>query len=207
MWLNAAAALLWLQTVKTEEVSMSFHQRLKHERLIRGWTIEQLSQASGVTVNRIALLERNLVEMVSDSLKDCLAQALKVDFAAPPSAALDAVQEPLSAPVQSIVTELPTGLVVQEPLALHLGAKLQQQLEAAAHTHGRSLHGEVLARLEASLIVKAGESTPVAQVSSAIAPAQDMQPSRNDVSGVVQLSEADLARITEQVALRLQSRH
>lgn len=36
---------------------MSFHQRLKHERMVKGWTIEQLSQASGVTVNRISMLE------------------------------------------------------------------------------------------------------------------------------------------------------
>lgn len=168
---------------------MSFPQRLNHERLVKGWSIEQLSQASGVTVNRISMLERNLVEMVSDSLKAQLSKALGVNFQDPPSVALGTLQTPASPkPVAPPVAAAPA---LPEPLALHLPMQLQQQLEAAAHAQGRSLHGEVLARLEASLLGAAPlPSTPLAP---------------HDRVGVIQLSEADLAHITEQVALRLQA--
>ena len=130
---------------------MSFHQRLKHERLAKGWTIEQLSQVSGVTVNRISMLERNLVEMVSDNLMECLAKALEVDFNAPPTPMTAAAPSP-SEVHQPVPAPTPLAPAAPEPLALHLSAPLQQQLEAAAHAHGRSLHGEILVRLEASFV-------------------------------------------------------
>lgn len=175
---------------------MSFHQRLKHERLVKGWTIEQLSQASGVAANRISMLERNLVDMVSDSTKDQLAKALGVDFQVPPSVAPGTVLE--TAPSQPAASPTPAAPAVPEPLALHLSAQLKQQLEASARAHGRSLHGEILARLEASLVGSAEAPAPdMAAVSVASAPA--------DQCAAIQLSEADLAHITEQVALRLQA--
>ena len=176
---------------------MAFHQRLKHERLAKGWTIEQLSQASGVTVNRIAMLERNLVEMVSDNLMACLAKALEVDFDGPPSPLSGAEPVAVSAPAQPAVTPAAVICAEPEPFTLHLSVKLQQQLEAAGHAHGRSLHGEILARLEASLL---GERQPAAP-SAGLAPT-----SQAAGSSVLQLSEADLAHITEQVAARLQAR-
>lgn len=175
---------------------MSFHQRLKHERLVKGWTIEQLSQASGVTANRISTLERNLVEMVSDSTKDQLAKALGVDFQVPPLVALGTVLE--AVPLQPAASPTPAASAVSEPLVLHLSAPLQQQLEAAAHAHGRSLHGEILARLGASL---AGS----AEVPVAGAPAVSVASAPADPCAAIQLSEADLAHITEQVVLRLQA--
>lgn len=171
---------------------MSFHQRLKHERLAKGWTIEQLSQASGVTVNRISMLERNLVEMVSEGLMDCLAKALGVDFNAPPSARSGAVQEPVTA--KPAVMPPSVAPAVPAPFAVHLPASLQQQLEAAAHTQGRSLHGEILARLEASFVA--------AQTLVPAVPAVSATPS--DASQGMTWSETDLAYLTEQVALRLQ---
>lgn len=185
---------------------MSFHRRLKHERLVKGWTIEQLSQASGVTASRISMLERNLVDMVSDSTKDQLAKALGVDFQAPTSVAPGTVSEAVpsqsaASPTPAAPTE-PAAPSVPEPLALHLSTPLQQQLEAAAHAHGRSLHGEILARLEASLAGAAEAPAPdAAAVSVASAPADPRA-----ANGVIQLSEADWAHITEQVALRLQAR-
>lgn len=173
---------------------MSFPQRLKHERLVKGWTIEQLSQASGVTAQRIAMLERNLVESVSEGLKAALEKALEISFDAPPSGAADTVQEVASPrPVAVLAPAAPAAPV---PLALHLSTSLRQQLEATAHAHGRSLHGEILARLEASL---AAPSTAV--VVAAPAPAAEQEG-----RAVIQLSDADLAHITEQVALRLQAR-
>ena len=176
---------------------MSFHQRLKHERLAKGWTIEQLSQASGVTVNRISMLERNLVEMVSENLMDCLAKALEVDFNAPPTPMTAAA--PSLAVAQPVPAPTPLVPAAPEPLALHLSAPLQQQLEAAAHAHGRSLHGEILARLEASL--QGAAQMPATSALAVPAAAGH----RND-HGVIQLSEADLAYITAQVAQRLQAR-
>lgn len=181
---------------------MSFHQRLKHERLAKGWTVEQLSQASGVTVNRISMLERNLVEMVSESLMDCLAKALEVDFKAPPSPLSGTVPEPVETqPAVALPSAAPAAPVAPTPFALHLSASLQQQLEAAAHAHGRSLHGEILVRLEASLL---GDVQAPAALDSAVAtPA--VPATARDAHGVIQLSEADLAHITAQVALRLQA--
>ena len=175
---------------------MSFHQRLKHERLAKGWSIEQLSQASGVTVNRIALLERNLVELVSDNLKECLAKALGVDFNAPPSALPGSVQAP--AITQPASAPAPVAARATEPFALHLSTQLQQQLEAAAHAQGRSLHGEILARLEASL----GEGQTVVSSPRLAAPADASGPSSTSLV----LSESDWDYLTEQVALRLQAR-
>ena len=182
---------------------MSFHQRLKHERLVKGWTIAQLSQASGVTENRISMLERDLVEMVSDSLKAQLAKALGVDFHAAPSQTSGAVPMPTEHP--SAAKSEPVLPVVPAPLALHLGAALQQALELAARQHGRSLHGEVLARLEASL--QGGETVTAAAPALAVCtPAQAVSPSQTQTAGMaLQLSEADLDYITLQVAARLQA--
>ena len=180
---------------------MAFHQRLKHERLVKGWTIEQLSQASGVTVNRISMLERNLVELVSDNLKACLAKALEVDFDAPPSVPDGAVQEAVPA-VQTQTVEKVNAPVVPAPFALHLPTALQQQLEAAAHARGRSLHGEILERLEASLGNWA-VAVPAAQEATHVTAALATQ---RRADGLIALSEADLAHIADLVAKRLQTK-
>lgn len=176
---------------------MSFHQRLKHERIVKGWTIEQLSQASGVTVNRISMLERNLVEMVSESLKEQLAKALDIDLQAPPTPASGTLQTSVaSLPVTAPAPALPAA---PEPLALHLSTALRQTLETAAHAHGRSLHGEIVSRLEASLL----QASPAASV-AAVPSAAASHPSHGEGVATITLSEADLAYITEQVAQRLQ---
>ena len=182
---------------------MPFHQRLKHERLVKGWTIEQLSQASGVTANRISMLERNLVEIVSDGLKEALAKALGVNFDAPPSVAQGVVvQEPVSGK-QAAAVPVSAAPAVPEPFALHLSVHLRQQLESAAHAFGRSLHGEILARLEASLADTAVEVAISQNKKAAATTPSCPQPA---ACGVIQLSEADLAHITELVAQRLQVR-
>jgi transcriptional regulator with XRE-family HTH domain len=180
---------------------MAFHQRLKHERLVKGWSIEQLSQASGVTVNRISMLERNLVEMVSDSLKDCLAKALEVDFNAPPSVAADAAAIPVATPAAAPASA-PAVPAAPEPVALHLSRALQTQLEAAARSHGRSLHGEILARLEVSLAATKATANPASPTTAH--PAAAVLPAASPAA--LQLTEADLDYLTEQVALRLQAR-
>lgn len=139
---------------------MSFHQRLKHERMVKGWTIEQLSQASGVTVNRISMLERNLVEMVSESLKEQLAKALEIDLQAPPTPAAGALKEPVAN--KPVATPTPAVPAAPEPLALYVSTALWQTLEAAARAHGRSLHGEIVSRLEASLLQPSPTASAVA---------------------------------------------
>lgn len=179
---------------------MSFHQRLKHERLVKGWTIEQLSQASGVTVNRISMLERNLVEMVSESLKEQLAKSLGIDFEAPPTPAPGTLQEPME--IQPAATPAPAVSAAPEPLALHLSTALRQTLEAAAHLHGRSLHGEIVSRLEASLLQTSPSTSAVATPIAAAS-----RPSHSEGVATITLSEANLAYITEQVAQRLQIRN
>lgn len=181
---------------------MSFHQRLKHERMVKGWTVEQLSQASGFTVNRIAMLERNLVEMVSDSLKEQLAKALQIDLQAPPTPATGVLQEPeVSKPVEAPAPAVPAG---PEPLALHLSTALWKTLEAAAHAHGRSLHGEIVSRLEASLQQTSPPACAASVASAMTAPvATDQRRPQDKGVATIQLSEADLAHITEQVAHRL----
>lgn len=178
---------------------MSFHQRLKHERLAKGWTIEQLSQASGVTVHRLSMLERNLVDMVSDNLKNRLAETLGVDFEGPPSK-LDSSTLSIDTPAHSAPSPAPVVPALPEPLALYLPLALQQQLESIAHAQGRSLHGEILARLEASL-----QNSDAPQVAAPQTPVAMSPPPAN--RSVIQLTEADLAHITEQVTRRLQARN
>lgn len=174
---------------------MSFHQRLQHERVAKGWSIEQLSAASGVTIQRLRLLERNLVEVVSDNLKACLAQALGVDFNAPPSTITQTMVTAEHAPVPRSPVLLEEA--TPQPLALHLPTDLREQLEHAAQAQGRTLHGEVLARLAASIHTNApttnngppqanAHTSSIARISEAL----------------MQWTEADWNYITRQVARR-----
>lgn len=126
---------------------MSFAHRLAHERTFKGWTPEQLAQASGVSAFQIGRIEQSRVEASAEAMER-LATALGVDMKAAPSQAQ--APAPLAEPTRP-AAPAPTAPPAAQPVLLHLPPALQQQLEAAAMAHGRSLHGEVLARLEASL--------------------------------------------------------
>ncbi len=170
---------------------MSFAHRLAHERTFKGWTPEQLAAASGVSAFQIGRIEQSRVEASAEAMER-LATALGVDLKAAPSQAQ--APAPLVEPTRP-AAPAPTVPPAAQPVLLHLPPALQQQLEAAAMAHGRSLHGEVLARLEASLAGGSVEAPP-AQV-----PAAPVSP----LTSPLTLSEADLAHLTGLVAQRLRA--
>ena len=149
---------------------MSFARRLQHERTAKGWTQEQLAAASGVSVTQIARIEHQRVE-ASEQAQERLLAALQAGQAAPAAQAAAAPQ-PSAAPTQH---SAPAPAPAPQPLALHLNADMRAQLEAAAVAHGRSLHGEVLARLMASL-VEASSQPPAVQGTVQTAPATPSAP-------------------------------
>lgn len=175
---------------------MSFAHRLAHERTFKGWTPEQLAQASGVSAFQIGRIEQSRVEASAEAMER-LATALGVDLKAAPSQAQAQAPAPLAEPTRP-EAPAPTAPPAAQPVLLHLPPALQQQLEAAAKAHGRSLHGEVLARLEASLAGGSVEAPPAQVPAAAAAPA-------SPATSPLTLSEADLAHLTGLVAQRLRA--
>jgi hypothetical protein len=173
---------------------MSFAQRLLHERTFKGWSAEQLAAASGVSAQQITRIEQRRVEAPEQAMTLLMA-ALGVDMHAPPSQRADTVV-PAAHVVPAPVPPQPSEPVAPPPLALHLPVALREMLEAAAVRNGRSLHGEVLARLEACTESAAANGTHPASATNGV-PAQ--------AAASVTWSDADVQRMTQLVAQRLQA--
>lgn len=76
---------------------VTFGQRLKSARKELGWTLQELSDASGVSVTTISRAERGQLELGYENFS-ALARALQLDMGAL-FAHADSINEPLSTPV------------------------------------------------------------------------------------------------------------
>lgn len=177
---------------------MSFAHRLQRERTAKGWSHEQLAAASGVSALQIARIEQQRVE-ASEQAMALLMAALQQGSEQATEQKVEQEVAPLTEAAQPAAVAAVVPPAAPPPLALHLDATLLEPLQAAALRHGRSLHGEIVARLTASLATQS--AAPVAAAAAAPAPAAG--DAAGDSAAPVTWSAADLERLTALVAQRL----